>query len=311
MGLFDGSSSTSTSSTSVPDWAKQYYQAYLGQAQDVASTPYQAYTGQKVAGLNDTQMQALNAVQQRATQGNELLNSSSQGLQSTAQGQYLGTQAAANPSANATNPYAQADNPYLQQSIDAASQDVTRNYNLSVRPQMDQLAAASGSFGNSGVQQMQVEQQRQLGSTLGNLSNSMRSADYNQRAQLAENATNRQFQAGQSLASAQNSLYDSERSRQMQAAQMAPTYATQDYTDASNLMSAGTTLQNAQQQGLDWQYQQYQNALNYPTQQLQTFGQALGVNTGNTTTTTTNPGSASAASQLLAGGLLGYSLFGG
>jgi hypothetical protein len=76
------------------------------------------------------------------------------------------------------NPFLGQNNPFLQQNIDSASADVTRNYNMAVKPQTESAMANSGSFGNSGLMQLQGEQQRQLGSTLGNLSNTMRGQDY-------------------------------------------------------------------------------------------------------------------------------------
>lgn len=373
MGLFDGTSGSTT--TSVPGWAQPYYEGYLGRAQEVSDLPYQGFSGQRYAGMNEAQQQALQATQQRALNGSDVMNTAQQALQGTAGGAGLGAVAAQNPylsaqnqqagainpylgaqnqQAGAQNPYltaqnqyAQADNPYLQQSIDAASQDVLRNYNLAVRPQLDAMDARSGSFGNSGVQQMALEQQRQLGQTLGNMSSGMRQADYNQRAALSENAVNRlyqggaqqqqnqftagsqlaqnqfsggqqqaqniynsgaqlasqQFQGGQAGAASQNALYDAERSRQMQALGLAPTFAANDYTDAAKLFGVGSTMQADQQQGLDWQYQQYQNAQAYPQQQLAVLGNALGMNFGNTTTTT--QGSPSTASNAMSGAILG------
>ena len=51
-----------------------------------------------------------------------------------------------------TNPMFGMGNPALQDAIDAASEDVTRNFNLTTRPQLDAQMQASGSFGNTGVQ---------------------------------------------------------------------------------------------------------------------------------------------------------------
>ncbi|WP_294768630.1 hypothetical protein [uncultured Rhodoferax sp.] len=71
------------------------------------------------------------------------------------------------------------NNPYLQSQIDATLGDVTRNYNLAVKPNTETAMARSGSFGNSGLQQLQSEQERQLAQTLGNTANNMRMQDYN------------------------------------------------------------------------------------------------------------------------------------
>lgn len=257
-----GSDSTSTVN-SIPDWAVPYGQNYLQRAAQVADLPYQQYSGQRTAGLNQAQLGAMNAVQQRAANGSPITNASGQMLQDTAAGQYLG-----------------AGNPYLTQQIDAANADTVRAYNLATRPQQQAQEAQSGSFGNSGLQQMQLEQQRQLGQTLANTSNAMRYQNYS-----------------------------AERGNQMQAAGLAPTYAAQDYTDAQQLLNVGNQAQQAEQAGLDTQYQDWANAQNYPRQQLQTMGNALGINFGNNSTTYGAGGNGTA--QALGGALGAYAAYNG
>lgn len=82
------------------------------------------------------------------------------------------------------NPFLGTNNPYLQGQIDSTMGDITRNYNLAVKPQTEAAMARSGSFGNSGLQQLQGEQQRQLASTLGNTANNMRMQDYGNQQQM-------------------------------------------------------------------------------------------------------------------------------
>lgn len=120
-----------------------------------------------------------------------------------AQGQYsnpyLGQQSQRAQGVGA-NPYS-GSNPYLQTAIDSASSDATRNFQNSVMPGLDRMMQASGSFGNTGVQQMQNQAYSDLGRNLGNISSGMRMQDYTQQQGLAENALNRnqannQFNAG-------------------------------------------------------------------------------------------------------------------
>ena len=73
-----------------------------------------------------------------------------------------------------SNPYLGKENPYLQQNIDSTMGDITRNYNLAVKPQTASMKAGSGSFGNSGLQQLETERQRQLADTLGKTAGGMR-----------------------------------------------------------------------------------------------------------------------------------------
>lgn len=82
------------------------------------------------------------------------------------------------------NPFLGQNNPYLQQNIDATLGDITRNYNMAVKPQTESAMVASGSFGNSGLQQMQGEQQRNLAQQMGNTAGNMRMQDYNQQQNM-------------------------------------------------------------------------------------------------------------------------------
>ena len=83
-----------------------------------------------------------------------------------------------------SNPFLGQANPYLQGNIDQTMGDITRNYNNSVAPSTTSSMVKSGSFGNSGLDALQGEQQRQLAQTLGNTSNNMRAADYNQQQNM-------------------------------------------------------------------------------------------------------------------------------
>lgn len=69
-------------------------------------------------------------------------------------------------------------NPYLQNLIDQSQADLVRGYDLSTAPSIASAMVRSGSFGNSGLQQMQQEAASQLQKNLGNLAGSMRANDY-------------------------------------------------------------------------------------------------------------------------------------
>lgn len=80
---------------------------------------------------------------------------------------------------NSGNPFLGQNNPYLQGLIDSSLQDTVRNYNSVTKPQTESAMARSGSFGNSGLQQMQQNQQYDLQRNLGNQANNLRAGDYN------------------------------------------------------------------------------------------------------------------------------------
>lgn len=88
------------------------------------------------------------------------------------------------------------DNPYLNDAIKYAQGDVTRNFDQSIAPRLAAMSRASGSFGNSGVQQQEQEAYRNLAGELGRVSSGMRMQDYGLQAQLGEGDLSRRLQAG-------------------------------------------------------------------------------------------------------------------
>lgn len=118
-----GGPSTSTTTPTIPDELKPAATALSNVATNVGNNPYQAYTGQGVAGLNGYQGQALNQIAGQA-QNNAIQQRSESALSSM-----LGDQT----------------NPYLDGLVQKAQDSVKSNMNTAM--------ANSGSFGNSGVQQ--------------------------------------------------------------------------------------------------------------------------------------------------------------
>lgn len=175
-------------------------------------------------------------------------------------------------------------NPYLQSQIDQAQGDLARNWNTVQKPQWDSAMQRSGSFGNSGVMQANQLAQNSLQENMGRIGSDMRFQNYN-----------------------------AERGYQQQALGMAPTFAQQDYNDIGQLQQAGAQYQGQNQKLLDNSYSQFLDSRNYPQQQLDAFGGALGRITGNTTTQT-SPGTSTGAQivgGLTAGAGLYNMLFGG
>jgi putative salt-induced outer membrane protein YdiY len=172
----------------------------------------------------------------------------------------------------------------------------------------------SGSFGNSGIAQMNQMAQSDMQRNMGNIASGMRMQDYTQQQQLGENAVNRNLQAGQfnanlgeSMAGRQDSMYNQGQGRALSALGMAPTFAQQDYNDINQLQQAGAAYQGQNQKLLDNQYAQFLESRQYPMQQLDVMGNALGRSYGQTNTTT-QPGP-STDSQLVGGALTGAGLY--
>lgn len=107
-----------------------------------------------------------------------------------------------NPSMNTAtvqagqNQYAGA-NPYLDDAVRRAQSSVVDQFNLMTKPQTETAMRNSGSFGNSGLQQMLQQQQKMAGEQLGSIASGMYMQDYGNQQQLAESAINRSLGAQQ------------------------------------------------------------------------------------------------------------------
>lgn len=261
-----GGGGQQTTQSGPPSWAVPYFQQYLTRAQNLSNQPYQQYGGPTFAGMNQTQQQGLNAITQRAQNGSPINQAAGQELTNTLTGGYLNS-----------------GNPYMDSLVDKTQGDVIRGYQQSVIPQLDMIAARSGSFGNSGVDQQALNAQRQLVSQLGDISTQIRGG-----------------------------AYENERNRMQSAIGMAPTIANQSYVDANALLNAGSYQQQQTQAGYDANRARFEEGRDGQLRQLGILGQALGgANYG--TTSTSDPGkggSKGAMSGALGGAAAGASVAG-
>ena len=169
------------------------------------------------------------------------------------------------------------NNPYLAESISNAQGDLTRSWNNVQKPAFDMAMQRSGSFGNSGVQQANTFAAEGLQQNLGRVASDMR-----------------------------GNAYNTERNFMQQALMAAPSFANQDYVDSQQLMNVGNQAQQfsqaAQNQNQSW----FDQARQFPRDQLGVLGGALGMGQGGTQTRTEpDP---SRAGQIVGGALTGASL---
>lgn len=231
-----GGNSTSSSAISYPDEIKPLLSNVANLSSDLYSKDWQGYGGQRFADLNGTQQQALQMVGDRATNGSPVMDQANSTLTSMLQGGQT--------------------NPYLDQMVGKAQQSMVDSYNLGAKPQMEAAMAGSGSFGNSGLQQMQQKSQSDLQDNLGNVA-----------TQMYGNA------------------YNTNQANQLAALGMAQSYGNQAYTDADRLMQAGDTLQDQAQNNADFNYEQYQSQQDDPYKKLQAMTGVMSGTAGSTTTT--------------------------
>lgn len=252
----DSPSTITQTTKSEPNPAVQgFLDPYMGQALSVAMTPYQTYSGQQIAGFNPTQQAGFDMTTQNANQGQTAVNGAQSALSRILSG---------NGFTPGTNPMMGMNNPYLQQSIDAVSGDVTRNYNNAVAPTTDATFARAGAFGGSAWQNAQSNNQHQLTTDLGNISNNARMADYTNQQQLQEANLNRQTQAAQTGIQ-----------QQLAAAGMIPGLNQAGYANASALLGIGGTQQQQQQNELTQAYQNWLTQQQAPYRSLSTMQNAI------------------------------------
>lgn len=251
-----GGTQTVTQKSSFPEQVAPYIDPFMGQALSVAMRPYQSYTGQRIAPFTDAQNQAFGMTSDIANSSNAQLGNAQSALGGITNG--------TNQIQVGQNPLLGQDNPFLQRSIDAASNDVLRNFENATAPSTDAAFARSGAFGGSAWQQAQANNQHQLTTDLGNITNNMRMQDYNLQAQLGENNLNRQQSVqGQNIAN------------QLAAIGATPGLSQAGFSNASALSAVGSQQQAMNQAALDNAYNDWLNMRQYPYQQLGTMQSAL------------------------------------
>lgn len=229
-----GGQTTSVTTPTIPDELKPLANLYTQQATQYAQTPFQSYNGQRFADLNPTQNLGLDMVQNRALNGSQTMNNAEGSLNQFIQGGNT--------------------NPYLDAMVKKAQGSVVDQFNNMVKPQTEAAMQQSGSFGNSGYNQLMQNQQKAAGE------------------QMSDIATQMYGQA-----------YGQDQANKMQAIGMAPTFGNAAYQDAGQLLNAGNIKQQAEQNPLDFQYNQFKEAADYPLKQMQATGGMLGQNMGSST----------------------------
>ena len=75
-----GGGGNSTTVQSIPEELKPLAKQYTSQAINLSNTPYQAYTGNRVADLNNSQGQGIQAITDRATGGSATMDNAESNL---------------------------------------------------------------------------------------------------------------------------------------------------------------------------------------------------------------------------------------
>lgn len=270
-----GGTSTQTSVSELPEWARPAAQETLAKGQALTAQPYQTYEGNRIAGFSPLQQQA----QQQAAG----MRPAEQLGTATSLAQAAGTGALGAGGYNPSQFYggtfggrqaAQYMNPYLEQALAPQIAEAQRQSAIAGVQQAGQ-ATQSGAFGGSRFGLMEAERQRNLGQSISNIVGQGYNAAFTQAQNQFNQDMQRRMQAQQAA----------EQSRQFGAnlglqglqtgLQAAGTLGNLGQTQYGQEMGInqlvnqyGGQQQALRQQGLTQEYQDFLNQQNYPYKQL-------------------------------------------
>lgn len=242
-----------TSTSELPTWAQPYVTSMLTEAQRIAGQPYQPYGGQRFAGFNPLQQQALTGVQQlgpaqQLGQASGLAGMA--GMRAGRAGQDYARQA--------TNPYAIGAymSPYMQNVVQQQKLGALQDYARQI-PGLQAQGIRAGARGGTREALLQSEAQRNLQQQLQGI----QATGAQQAFQNAQQA--QQFGANLGLQGLQS---------QLGAAQVLGGLGQQQFGQQQQALQAqqqaGAGMQALEQQRLDAMYQDFLAQQGYPQQQL-------------------------------------------
>lgn len=288
MGGSDQTSQTSSQQTTqLPPWINTAAQQNYGLAQNIASQPLQQYQGQLTAGVSPQMQQSWNTAAQGAGAGADQYNASQAGYLGVMGQQPQNVQAGQLSNTN-LSPYM---NPYTQSVINSTLPIMQQNLALSQNQNQNQ-ANAAGAFGGSRMGVQQGVTQAQGAQSMAQMAAQLNQSNYGQAQAAAQSDIGTNLQAQLANQSAQQN----QAGLNLQAAgglgvlgQQAQLSQARNFTEQ---MTAGTAEEQQQQNDINANLAQYQQALQYPYQQLGVLQSALGMtpygqsSTGQSTTQT-------------------------
>jgi len=288
-GIFTGTPQTATSyttsSTETPKWMQDAIYTQVQLASNLAAQPYQAYTGNLVAGQTPQQKQAYDMVSQNVGKWEQPYQQATSGTQAL-------TTATAPQNIDAYM------NPYTANVTDRIAQLGARNLSENLLPGVSDAFIKAGSFGGTRMGEFGSRALRDTQESILGQQGQALQQGYTQALGVSQADLNRQQSALQQLATM------TQQGQQMRTA------------DTAALEAAGVSQQQLAQKEADAAYQQYQNAQLYPRQMADWLSTQVRGMAPITPTTTTNAGSttgatysASPLSQLASAGATGMGIY--
>jgi hypothetical protein len=286
-----GTQNTQTQSTTqLPPWINTAAQQNYGFAQNVATRPLQQYQGQMVPDVGPQMQQAWNTAATAGAAGTPQYNAATAG--------YLG---ALSQTPMSVDPQTLAST-NLQPYMDPYTQDVINTSLPIMQQQLGQTlnsnagtAQQQGAFGGSrfGVQQGTAQAQGALG--MANMAAGLNQSNFTQAQAAATGDIQRNLAAQTSNQSAQQAKINSDIAASTGLTNTGSAVANQQNQAFVEQNTAGSEQQAQAQDVINAQEQKFNQAWNYPTQQLGVLQSALGMTpygqstTGTSTTQTYTP----------------------
>lgn len=276
--LFEGTppasvTSYGTATQNMPQWLSDYTQGMISKANAVAAQPYQAYGGPRLADFSAPQQQSFDLTNSLVGQQNGTLGSALGTAGNVASGP-LGSAAAAPYMASASQTFPQAVSqymdPYIQNVTDRNAMLTNRALNEQLMPS---LARTFGGAGGQDARSSSYLRQAQMGTR--DLAESLQSQNLAALSGGYQNAGtlfNQDASRMGTLAGLAANTAGSDAATRLNAAGQQGTLAQlqkqMGLTDVGALQQVGGMQQQQTQQSQDLAYQDFQNQLNYPKQQL-------------------------------------------
>lgn len=285
---------TTNSSTSIPDWLTAASQGAAGQG--AALPQYSPYTGAGYAGMTPAQMQAISAAMGHAGQGQGIATQGVQGLLGGA-----GYQAPQVTASSLTPQIQGLLNPATQSVIDTTNAQIDKNTATSVNASDNQMAAQH-AFGGDRQAIADSNIRNQADMTKASTAAGLNQGNYN--TALAAALQSAQGNQGASGAAANTNIQGA-----LGLGSLGQSVSGMNTGDVNSLLNAGgQQQQTATNQNL-FNYQQYLNQFQIPDTQAQTYASILGSLPHNTTGNSTQTGT-SYSSPLMGLAGLGISAMG-
>ena len=288
--------STSTSDTTsnqinqIPAWMTQAGQQNYAYAQNVAMQPLQQYQGQMVAGVSPQMQQSWDVAANSGNVGSDQFNAATAGYLG-ALGQNPTSVKAGQLAGTNLQPYM---NPYTQDVINATLPLMQQQNALSQNQQAD-AAASAKAFGGSrqGIQQGVAQAQGAL--NIGQMAAQLNQANFAQAQAGATGDINRTLTADTSNQQANQAKINSDILASQGLTNTGQQMNASNVANFNMLQSAGAAQEMQQQNQINAQMAKFNQAFNYPQQQLGVLESSLGMTphdtstSGQSNTTTTTP----------------------